>query len=152
MNSNNERDSVSSVIADEIIVCTKCNIPKNISDFWFDKRRGKVRKPCIECSSKRNSLTDKLRYANGIVTRSDLLNHYNKKGLSEEILVFFTDILLLNRAIKKMEKPLVKSDGVFTHVFCPICGDFESIELPCDVDNLIGILNIFKEMHKHNEI
>lgn len=36
--------------------------------------------------------------------------------------------------------------------FCPLCGDFESIELPCEVDNLVDILNIFKEMHKHNEI
>lgn len=102
---------------DEIIVCTKCGISKHSSDFWFDKRRGKVRKPCRECSSRRNSLTVKVRYANGLITRSDLLNHYNKKGLSEEVVNFFSDLLLLNRAIKKMEKPLVKSDGVFTHVF-----------------------------------
>ena len=136
----------------ELIICTKCNIPKEESEFWFDKRRKKVRKPCRTCSSRRNSLTNKIRNANGIISRSDLLNHYKGKGVSEETLLFFTDLLLLNRAIKKMQKPLIKSDGIFTHVFCPICGDFESVELPCGVDNLIDVLTIFAELHKHNEI
>jgi hypothetical protein len=137
---------------DDLIVCTRCKVPKESSEFWFDKRRGKVRKPCRTCSSKRDSLTNKVRNANGIITRSDILNHYKKKDLSEDTLLFFTDLLLLNRAIKKMEKPLVKSDGIFTHVFCPICGDYESVELPCGVDNLIGVLSIFAELHKHDDI
>jgi hypothetical protein len=135
-----------------LIICTKCNVPKEESEFWFDKRRGKVRKPCRACSSRRDSLTNKVRNANGIISRSDILNHYKAKGLPQETLLFFTDLLLLNRAIKKMQKPLIKSDGIFTHVFCPICGDFESVELPCGVDNLIDVLTIFAELHKHNEI
>ena len=137
---------------ENLIICTKCGISKNKSDFWFDKRRKKVRKPCRECSSRRNSLTNKVRYANSLITRSDILNHYKAKGLSEEILLFFTDLVLLNRTIKKMEKPLVKSDGISTHIFCPICGDYESIELPCALTNLVDISTIFTELHRHNDI
>lgn len=137
---------------EELILCTRCGVSKKASEFWFDKRRGKVRKPCISCSSKRNSLTNRVRYENNIVTRSDILNHYKKKGLSEEMLLFFTDLLVLNRTIKKMQKPIVKSDGISTHVFCPICGDFESVEIPCGVENLIHILKVFKELHEHNEL
>ena len=136
---------------EDLIVCTKCGIPKNKTEFWFDKRRNSVRKPCRECSSRRESLTNKVRYANSFITRSDVLNHYKGKGLSEETLLFFTDLLLLNRAIKKMEKPLVKSDGINTYIFCPTCGEFESIELPCELQNLIEISTIFTEIHKHND-
>lgn len=135
-----------------LIVCTKCKVAKKQSEFWFDKRRGKVRNPCSECSSRRESLTHKVRYANSFITRSDVLNHYNKKGLPEEILLFFTDLLLLNRTIKKMGKPLLKSDGVSTYIFCPTCGEFESIELPCEIQILVEISNIFTEIHKHDEI
>jgi hypothetical protein len=135
----------------DLIICTKCNVPKKESEFWFDKRRGTVRKPCRECSSRRESLTNKVRYANSFITRSDVLNHYKGKGLSEDILIFFTDLIILNRTIKKMQKPLVKSDGISTHIFCPICGDFESVELPCEVNGLIDILNTFTELHKHND-
>jgi hypothetical protein len=136
----------------DLIICTKCNMPKKESEFWFDKRRGTVRKPCRECSSRRSSLTNKVRYANSFITRSDVLNHYKAKGLSEDILIFFTDLIILNRAIKKMEKPLVKSDGICTYIFCPTCGDFESVELPCELQNLIEISTIFTELHKHNDI
>lgn len=136
----------------ELIICTRCGESKDKSEFWFDKRRNAVRKPCISCSQKKNSLTNKVRYANNIITRSDVLNHYKKKGLSEEMLLFFTDLLLLNRTIKKMQLPLVKSDGISTHVFCPTCGEFESVELPCGVETLIDILNTFKELHKHNAV
>jgi hypothetical protein len=136
---------------EDLIVCTKCGIPKNKTEFWFDKRRNSVRKPCRECSSRRSSLTNKVRYANSLITRSDVLNHYKAKGLSEDILIFFTDLIILNRTIKKMQKPLVKSDGISTHIFCPICGDFESVELPCEVNGLIDILNTFTEIHKHND-
>ncbi len=137
---------------ENIIICTKCGISKNKSDFWFDKRRNTVRKPCRDCSSRRNSLTNKVRYANSFISRSDVLNHYKAKGLPEEILFFFTDLLLLNRTIKKMEKPLLKSDGISTYIFCPTCGDFESIELPCALNSLTHIGNIFTELHKHNDI
>ena len=137
---------------EHLIICTRCKIQKKQSDFWFDKRRGKVRNPCRICSQKSNSLRNKVRYENSLITRSDVLNHYNKKGLPNEILLFFTDLLLLNRTIKKMEKPLIKSDGISTYIFCPTCGDFESIELPCGLDNFITISNIFTQIHKHDDI
>jgi hypothetical protein len=136
-----------------LIVCTKCKVAKKESEYWFDKRRGKVRNPCAECSKcKRASLTTRLKYANNKISRSDVINHYNKKDLPEEVLLFFTDLLLLNRAIKKMEKPLLKSDGINTYIFCPICGEFESIELPCEIQNLVEIGTIFTKIHKHNDI
>lgn len=137
---------------ENLIICTKCNVPKQKHEFWFDKRRGTVRKPCRECSSRKESLTNKVRNANSYITRSDVLNHYKAKDLPEEMLLFFTDLLLLNRTIKKMEKPLLKSDGISTYIFCPNCGDFESIELPCGLNSLIHIGNTFTELHKHNDI
>ena len=48
-----------------------------------------------------------------------------------------------------MENPLIKSDGTSIHILCPKCGVFESVELPCSAENLIPILNIFTELHKH---
>ena len=42
-----------------------------------------------------------------------------------------------------MESPLIKSDENSLHIFCPICGDFQSVELPCGVDKLIEIGNLF---------
>lgn len=135
-----------------LIVCTKCKIAKNQSEYWFDKRRGAVRNPCAKCSKKKEALSNRIKYANSSISRSDVINYYNKKGLPEEILLFFTDLILLNRAIKKMEKPLLKSDGINTYIFCPTCGEFKSIELPCEIQNLIEIGEIFTEIHKHNEI
>jgi hypothetical protein len=137
---------------EDLIVCSRCKVSKKESDFWFDKRRGKVRKPCRDCSNKKASLSNRLRYANNLITRCDVINHYKGKGLSDEVLNFFTDIILLNRNIKKMETPLIKSDGISTHIFCPICGDFQSVELPCGVDKLIEIGNLFIQIHKHDDI
>lgn len=137
---------------DNLIICTKCKVAKKQSEYWFDKRRGAVRNPCAKCSKKKEALSNRIKYANSIISRSDVINYYNKKGLPEEILLFFTDLLLLNRAIKKMEKPLLKSDGINTYIFCPTCGEFKSIELPCEIQNLIEIGAIFTEIHKHNEI
>lgn len=137
---------------DNLIVCTKCKVAKKESEYWFDKRRGKVRNPCAQCSKKKEALSNRIKYANSSISRSDVINYYNKKGLPEEILLFFTDLLLLNRTIKKMEKPLLKSDGINTYIFCPTCGEFKSIELPCEIQNLIEIGAIFTEIHKHNEI
>ena len=154
----NERPTSNSTLQDltkknsGLILCTRCGIEKKISDFWFDKRRNSIRTPCAQCSKKKEALSNRINNANGIISRSDVLNHYNKKGLPEEILLFFTDLLLLNRTMKKMEKPLLKSDGINTYIFCPTCGEFKSIELPCEIQNLIEIGAIFTEIHKHNEI
>jgi hypothetical protein len=133
----------------DLIVCTKCGVPKEEYEYWFDKRRGKIRKPCRDCSKKKTSLTDRLLNANNLITRSDVINHYKGKGLSEEMLNFYSDLIILNRTIKKMQNPLVKSDGTSIHIFCPNCGVFESVELPCSAENLIPILNLFTELHKH---
>lgn len=137
---------------EDLIICSRCKVSKNISDFWFDKRRGKVRKPCRDCSNKRASLSNRLRYANNLITRCDVINHYKGKGLSDEVLNFFTNMILLNRNIKKMESPLIKSDENSLHIFCPSCGVYESVELPCGVNNLIHLMNIFVGIHKHDEI
>jgi hypothetical protein len=136
----------------DLIICTKCGVPKEESEYWFDKRRGKVRKPCRDCSRKRDCLTNRLRNENNLISHSDVINHYNAKGLSGEILTFFSDLIILNRSIKKMENPIVKSHGNYIYVFCPICGVYEQAELPCGTVNLIHILDIFTQLHKHHEI
>ena len=89
----------------DLIVCTKCGVPKEEYEYWFDKRRGKIRKPCRDCSKKKTSLTDRLLNANNLITRSDVINHYKGKGLSEEMLNFYSDLIILNRTIKKMQNP-----------------------------------------------
>jgi transcription elongation factor Elf1 len=135
-----------------LIKCTRCGVDKKESDFWFDKRRNSIRKPCKDCSRRTENLSNRLRYENNFITRSDVVNHYKGKGLSEDVLNFFSDLIILNRNIKKMEKPLVKANGSSIYVFCPTCGLYESVELPCSAENLNTILNIFTEIHKHNDI
>ena len=86
--------------------CTRCGIEKPESDFWFDKRRGAVRNPCKCCSNKRNNMKEQLKYANNFISRHDVINSYNGKKIPKNIIEFFTDLILLNRTIKRMSKPL----------------------------------------------
>jgi hypothetical protein len=134
------------------ILCNKCGLEKDPSKFWFDKRRNQPRKPCITCSRKSEKLTDKILYENNVITKSDVENHYKGKGLPPNVLSFFTDTIILNRTIKKMEKPIVKAEGSSLFIFCPLCAEFKTIELPCAAESLTEIITLFTEIHNNHEI
>lgn len=136
----------------ELITCSRCHVPKPIEAYWFDKRRNKVRKPCRDCCNKKNNLRERLRNANSVIMRHDVKNHYGAKGLPDDIVDFFSDLIILNRGIKKMQKPIIKADGLKIHLFCPVCGDFESVELPCGAEPFLKILTIFTEIHNNHDL
>ena len=135
----------------DLIKCTKCGVSKTKNDFWFDKRRGKVRKPCRDCSRKSNSLTERLRKENNVISRSDVVNFYNGKGLPDEMVNFLSDIILLNRSIKKVNQPIIKHFNNCLYLFCPTCAVVKSLELPCSTNNLSKILSIFNDLHNHKK-
>lgn len=134
---------------EELIVCTRCHVPKKKEAFWWDKRRNQVRKPCRDCRNKKENLKVRLRNANNVILREEVVKYYDGKNLTPEMVNFYSDLIVLNRTIKKMQKPIIKSDGLRLHLFCPNCGAFESVELPCGAELFSQILNFFTEEHKN---
>jgi hypothetical protein len=136
----------------KLYFCRKCNQHKEESEFWFDKRRGTVRTPCKGCSNKQKRHVRGLNYLQNKVSRTDILNHYASQGLPDAAIEFFTDLVLLNRTIKDTQKPMIKNIDNFAFAFCPTCGKFEKIELPCEIERLTKFLISYTEIHRHNEI
>lgn|GEM_PF-5009673 len=136
----------------KLYFCRKCNQHKEDSEFWFDKRRGTIRTPCKDCSNSQKRHVRALNYLQNKVTKSDIINHYGAKGLSDEAVEFISDAILLNRTIKSFNKPLIKNFDNFVVLFCPACGNFNKINLPCEIERMIQLMNNYQELHIKHEI
>jgi hypothetical protein len=132
-------------------LCSRCGFYKDAKDFWFDKRRGKIRKPCRVCSSKKMSLDNSLRFSNSLIKKSDVENHYKGKGLPNEVVSVFSDLILLNREIKNTLKPMIKTHENIGYIFCPTCGKTEIVKMPCELLHFSNIIRIFNDLHFHND-
>jgi len=130
-----------------MVFCNKCKQDKEESEFWFDKRRGIPHKPCKECANKQKRYRRTLNYVQGCLTKSDLVYHYHTEGLPEEAVDFISSSILLNRAIKSAQKPLIKNFDKFVILFCPSCGKFDKIDLPCDLERMVQVMDRFNQLH-----
>lgn len=137
-------------MTDKLIPCTRCGIEKPVEGYWFDKRRNNVRQPCRVCSCRKLSLEARLRYANAVIKRSDVVNHYNQKGYPDEVVAVFADLILLNREIKNKLLPMVKCVDDINYLFCPSCGEAKRVQLPCELVTFANIANKFIEIHKYH--
>lgn len=130
-----------------MVFCNKCKQEKEESEFWFDKRRNSVKKPCKACSNAQKRYKRSLNYLQNKVTKSDIITKYGGEGLPEDALDFIASSILLNRTLKSVQKPLLKNFDNFAILFCPSCGKFDKIDLPCDLERMITIMDRFNQLH-----
>jgi hypothetical protein len=129
-------------------VCTKCQKDKDDSEYFFDKRRGKVRMPCRDCSNLQKRLRRKERFLNNTLVRSEIDHQYRLKDFPEDFRLFAVENLFLYREIFKKAEPIVamfSSEGML--LYCKNCGIAEKVQYPIPVDRLAKLSKNFNELH-----
>lgn len=131
-----------------MVVCTKCREDKEESDYFFDKRRGKVRMPCKDCSNLQKRMRRKERFLNNQLVRSEIDHNYRLKDFPEEFRLFATETLFLHREIIKKTEPIFamfSDDNML--LCCKYCGTVEKVQYPIPVERLSNLSKEFNELH-----
>ncbi len=131
----------------EKIKCTQCGENKPLDEYWFDKRRGKHQTPCKECRNINKRMRRKEMFINNKFTKSELDKSYRLKGIPEEIRDVVVANIMLNREIEKTKDIQITSNKKHTVLYCPLCGECESLETPINIKDFFIIGDLFEKGH-----
>ena len=128
-----------------MMLCKRCNIEKELSDFYFDKSRNKIRTPCKKCSAKTKRI--KRPYYDWTNNFIKVKRHLEKRlkiyNPSDLFVYFYISHLKLKREISKQNTVILKENILI----CQKCSQVYQLKDNSTIDNLINTLNEIKEAH-----
>lgn len=131
----------------EKIKCTRCKKHLDKDMYFFNKKRSKVDQPCKSCRAGSKRLRRLEMKINGKFHKSELEKSYRLKGVPDELIEVIVAKILLNREIDKSISPQATGNDKNVVLYCPNCCEVEVLDNPILLDDMVSIINHFKQVH-----